>query len=277
MTIAVSVKVNDGVVLASDSASSLVHIDDKNLNVSIMNVYEHADKIFNLYKELPVGVVSWGAGGIGKESISTLAKDFRKLIQKDGDFEIDNNEYSIKEIAYLFNDFFQKKYNAVYRDLKLENSPGIGFIVAGYSSDENLPEEYIMEISKKNKNPELIRPKDQGGAAWFGQPEAIFRIVKGYSGVFPDMLLKMGVPEKDVKIIIEESQKNIEASLIHDAMPIKDAIDLAKFLVELTINFVRFNPGAQTVGGAIDIASITKHEGFKWINRKHYYQKDINI
>jgi len=276
MTIAVSVKVNDGVVLASDSASSLIQAD-QNKNISVVNVYEHADKVFNLYKGHPIGAVSWGAGGIGRESISTLAKDFRKLLNEEEEYKIDIDNYTIKDIADKFKKFFMKKFETAYKDLDLEKAPGVGFIIAGYSTGETLPEEYIMEIAKDGKGPNLLRPKEQGGAAWFGQPEAIFRIIKGYSSLFPDMLLKMGVPEKDVKTIVDESSKNIGAQLIHDAMPIKDAIDLARFLVELTINFVRFNPGAQTVGGAIDIAAITKHEGFKWIKRKHYYSKDINL
>ena len=59
-------------------------------------------------------------------------------------------------------------------------------------------------------------------------------------------------------------------------MPIQDAIDLAEFLVDLTIKYVRFSAGAQTVGGPIEIAAITKHEKFKWIHRKHYYDADLN-
>jgi hypothetical protein len=87
----------------------------------------------------------------------------------------------------------------------------------------------------------------------------------------------MGVGERDRNVIFQEATRNFETPLIHDAMPIQDAIDLAEFLVELTKKFIRFHPGAPTVGGPIDIAAITKHEGFKWIKRKHYYSKDVNL
>jgi len=40
--------------------------------------------------------------------------------------------------------------------------------------------------------------------------------------------------------------------------------------------FTRFLPGAKIIGGPIEIAAITKHEGFKWISRKHYYDKSLN-
>lgn len=49
-------------------------------------------------------------------------------------------------------------------------------------------------------------------------------------------------------------------------MPIQDAIDLAPYLVETTIGFIRFSvPRPKTGGGPIEIAAITKHEGFQWV------------
>ena len=36
-------------------------------------------------KGCPIGAMTWGSGSIGKASISTLAKDFRKKITEDGD------------------------------------------------------------------------------------------------------------------------------------------------------------------------------------------------
>jgi ATP-dependent protease HslVU (ClpYQ) peptidase subunit len=56
MTVLVSVKINDGVVMAADSASSF----------ESGMVYQNADKIVNLMEGLPVGAMATGAGGIGK-------------------------------------------------------------------------------------------------------------------------------------------------------------------------------------------------------------------
>ena len=62
----------------------------------------------------------------------------------------------------------------------------------------------------------------------------------------------------------------------HPAMPIQDAIDLVRYLAEVTAGFVRFRPGANTVSGPIDLAAITLHEGFRWVARKHYYPSALN-
>ena len=59
-------------------------------------------------------------------------------------------------------------------------------------------------------------------------------------------------------------------------MPVQDAIDLADFLADLTKRYVAFMPLADTVGGDTDIATFTKHEGFKWIRWKHYYSQHLN-
>jgi hypothetical protein len=32
----------------------------------------------------------------------------------------------------------------------------------------------------------------------------------------------------------------------------------------------------KTVGGPTEIAAITKHEGFKWVQRKHFFPRDVN-
>jgi hypothetical protein len=72
MTVVLTVKIHDGVVLASDSATSLT--DEAG---SIINVYNTANKIFNLYKGLPMASLTWGGGSIGHASISTLSKDLQ--------------------------------------------------------------------------------------------------------------------------------------------------------------------------------------------------------
>jgi len=79
VTIAINLKVNDGVVLAADSATTFV---DQAGNV--VKVYNHANKVFNLCKGLPIGAITWGSGSIGKASISTLAKDLRRRLRTRG-------------------------------------------------------------------------------------------------------------------------------------------------------------------------------------------------
>ena len=59
-------------------------------------------------------------------------------------------------------------------------------------------------------------------------------------------------------------------------MPVQDAIDLADFLVDLAKGYSAFLPGANVAGGNTDVATVPKHEGFRWIRRRHHYPVYMN-
>jgi hypothetical protein len=120
-------------------------------------------------------------------------------------------------------------------------------------------------------------PDEECGVVWYGQPEAITRLVLGFGTDITTALEKgLGVPAAQVEQAVQQIREHTEVTLWHPAMPVQDAIDVAEFLVDLTVHFHRFLPGAPIVGGPIEIAAITKHEGFKWIRRKYYYDREIN-
>ena len=75
MTIVVTVKVTDGLVLAADSAATFYV---PTAGGQVTKIYNHANKVFNLRKVWPVGAMVYGAGGIGASSVETLTKDLRR-------------------------------------------------------------------------------------------------------------------------------------------------------------------------------------------------------
>lgn len=279
MTIAISLKVNDGIVLAADSASTIIAQDTRGGQVGVSNIYNNASKICNLKKGLPIGVIMWGSGSIGQSSMSTLTKDFRELITKATNWKIDDINYTVREVAEKFKKFiFDDSYIKEFRDWK--RKPDLGFIVAGYSVPKgkkaSFAEEWKCEIlNGQCSGPDLIREPSLTGLTWSGMPEAITRLYKGYGTALPEILKACTLDEIKINEIMEKC-RDLTVPMLTPPMPIQDAIDLSAFLVEATINFSRFAPGAPMVGGPIEIAAITKHEGFKWVRRKHYYKAKHN-
>lgn len=276
MTIAISLKVNDGLVLAADSASTfLLHGPDG--KPVTFNVYNHANKVFNLVKGLPIGIITWGAGSIGTSSIETMMKDLRQKLSAGGNTPLDPHAYQVQDVARVVRTFFFEEH---YRPALSErpNAPELGFIVAGYSSGQSMAEEF--EISMRGTecpDPVVVRPLPECGLKWAGMPEPISRLILGHGTGLAEVLeTRLGVPREQVQPAMQVIQQSLQAPLVVPPMPIQDAIDLAEFLVELTAKFYRFLPGAQSVGGPTEIAVITKHEHFKWIKRKHYYSSALN-
>ena len=278
MTIAISVKVNDGTVLASDSASTLI---DNNTGM-VVNVYNNANKIFNLRKGLPIGAMTWGAGSIGSAAISTLAKDPRRRFSGEdlhhADWALDPDTYTIEAVSQRLKTLMYDELYVPAYDGK-PKKPALGFAVVGFSSGSGLGEGYEIRIDDKGQcgAPVVRHPIDACNIATDGQPEAIIRLLGGFgTGLGAVLQQDLGVPAAQVPKALEVIQSKLATPLVADAMPIQDAIDLAEFLVDLTIKYQRFMPGADTVGGPIKVAAITKHEGFKWVRRKHYFRAELN-
>jgi hypothetical protein len=59
-------------------------------------------------------------------------------------------------------------------------------------------------------------------------------------------------------------------------MPKQELAHMAESLVNLTTIKRHVSAEKETVGGPIDIAVISKIEGFVWIKRKHYFDKEFN-
>ena len=51
---------------------------------------------------------------------------------------------------------------------------------------------------------------------------------------------------------------------------------MAESIIELTSLKQRVSLNVESVGGPVDIAVITKGDGFVWIKRKHYFSKELN-
>jgi hypothetical protein len=59
-------------------------------------------------------------------------------------------------------------------------------------------------------------------------------------------------------------------------MPKQEMANLAEALVNITIIKRRASAEQETVGGPIDVAVISRHEGFVWVKRKHYFDGRLN-
>ena len=63
---------------------------------------------------------------------------------------------------------------------------------------------------------------------------------------------------------------------IVSALPKDELAAMAEALVNLTKFRRRVTPERETVGGPIDVAIITKGDGFVWVKRKHYCDPGLN-
>ena len=272
MTIVVAVNAVDSLVLASDSTTTQAMP-----GVGPINTWDSANKIFNLRKTWPIGAVTWGLASIGGRSIATLAKELRCRFagerEDEADWALDPLKYEVSDIAERVKTYFFDGHYSVEG-----NTEVLGLLVAGDWPALDVAEMFVIEMAGAScKGPEKVGTLGQPMLTWRGQPEAVSRLANGISSRLPEALLQLGVQPGDVENYVAQIGARTGLPLVHAGMPVGEAIDLAEFLVDTTIKFVRFAPGHQSVGGPIEISAMTRHEGFKWVKRKHHYPQSLNV
>jgi hypothetical protein len=286
MSIAILIGVHDGVVLAADSASTLSLSPPPGMAASpggpplVGNVYDNANKIFNVVKGLPIGCITFGSGNIGSASIGTLVKDLRqKLTDAPQNMGFERANYTMEGVAKIMAAFFDGECGNL--DPQSRGRTNVGFLLGGYSRPGNLGESWAVDIIQGVvQPPRQLRKPELPGINWGGQTESLQRLLLGFSPNIFEVLAQITQPPQNpadmAKNLGPVVAARLQAQMIFAPMPIQDAIDLARFLVHTAIMFARFLPGPNIVGGPIEIAAITKHESFKWISRKHYYDQPLN-
>lgn len=273
MTICIGIKVNDGIVFAADSATTLLSPNGEEGQFGV-RVYNHADKVFNIFRGKPIVSMTCGVGNFGHESIASISKEIRHKLARE-DSGIDKENFTVEQIAKFAHSIFKAKYDPLSPDIKSHSS--FEYFIAGYPTTSNLAEIWKIVFSNgETPDPVRIVDPDNCDIVWAGQPEACIRLILGVSSQTKFVLKNTGLADEQVELLHNSIIQASYSPFLISSMPIPDAIRLAEFLAGTTANYVRFLPGADTVGGDLDIATITKYEGFKWIKRKHFYPTALN-
>ena len=244
MMVCVGVAVNDCLVFAADSASSIIQTQDVGgqQQSRILNVYQNGEKVTIFTKPLPIAAMTCGMGNIGaSKSIGTLAKRFRSLLAdpNDQDYGLDPSDYDIEAVAAKARKFlFEERYQV------LENPPqnsSFEFWIGGYSSGLALRHE-VWKVSIVNGDcgpPALVVENGDHDLFWGGQPGPIYRLLFGFDPELLDVLRELGANDETVTQIADACRARLTRQIVLPTMPVRDAIALADYLVATTKDFFR--------------------------------------
>jgi hypothetical protein len=256
MSLVVSLRVPDGVVVAADSLQTTT----MNINLPIPpNVYMkdatgkeipflippismpsstsvYAHKLFPFKEKFCVA--TFGKVVINNRTIYSHIKYFESIFSKDK--KIDTLSDASRELS----EYFQKQLDEELKITKMhlpKNQFVTGFLVSGFDSPEDLIGHTIEVI--------------------IGETPRVNKI----SGIG----CTVGGDQEVVANLWSIAKQNPIRNPSYGAFSLKDAIDYAEFLINTTALFQRFTNVIPSVGGAVDIALITNYsDRFKWIKCK---------
>lgn len=184
--------------------------------------------------------------------------------------------------------------------------PSSGIVLAGFGENEIFPsmvswnvygivdDDRLIVVSDTNmnichNNSVYIKP--------FAQGEMVERFIDGIDADFTtrlktdfreilDLMQECGMVGKQFENkLYDYYDKKIKALKNDFSIPVINAVsvlpktelaNMAEALVGLTSIKRKVTFQEETVGGPIDVAIISKGDGFIWIKRKHYFQPELN-
>jgi len=270
VSICVSVKVGEGVVIAADSAITVAQplSPQQPDRMAVHQVYEHGNKIFQV-GDYPIGVATWGVGSLGGRSVASLLGEF-------SDNEPLKASWSVDDVADRVYKFVTHRYREAFQgavEVPSERGPALGLLVVGAGPKGYDVEQYVgllpLEPEPGPARKEGIPPY---GANWYGQTDAILRLYKGFDPQIDARLQKAGLTPQQIRGVLD----GLEYPAAYDHMPIQDAIDLALYLVGVVVGRFRFVVGPALCGGDIDVAVVSaRPRQFQWVRRKEWRARPI--
>lgn len=95
-------------------------------------------------------------------------------------------------------------------------------------------------------------------------------------------VLKDISPEKQVSQFFNEAMKKINRESVKpilksiSVLPKEELSNMSESLIHITSLKTKIGGDLETVGGDVDVAIITKGDGFIWTKRKHYFNPELN-
>lgn len=123
--------------------------------------------------------------------------------------------------------------------------------------------------------------------------DSIGDLLEGIDGIIDDKIDSEELKEQfreDILQVVQDSLSNTGQKIQYfmnenyvskvvnmvEYLPKQDLAYMAESLVNLTAFKRKVSDDSETVGGPIDVAVITKADGFIWVKRKHYFEKELN-
>ena len=260
MSLIVTVYVNDGIIMASDSRTTLTNTI-KEKSSTIINQFPLSDSTFKTFLCCNnCGISTCGAASYNNKPITGFIEKFiQDFIKKDT---------PVADMPQMLLDYFDK----------IDSKSVTIFHICGYEKNDTIFTQHAYRvITGPNKGIFELTQNESCGALWNGEDVYLTKLLKG------QIINPQFIPVDNLSIRMQNSSEitipkalviNTEgielysdAKIAFEYMSLQDAIDFAKYAIETTVKTMQFQAVAKTVGGPIDILSITP-SGAKWIKHK---------
>ena len=264
VSLGVVVKGPEGVVLAADTRVTLTARQGNSPELPVN--FDNATKLLTFGKPHKwVAAVTYGDAVIGTRTAHSFMPEFGLTLDKD--------RQSICDYAQQLGDFFQKQWKEAGQPSHTTPGGGMNFVVGGYDDKKPYGAVFLLNVPNSPK-PEPRNP-DDFGMTWGGQLQVASRIIHGFDPGLPAFLHNhLSLSGSEIADLENCLKPNFEFTIPYNLLPLQDCVDLATFLIRTTMTAQNLAIGIRGVGGSIEVATITRTKGLKWVQKKEIHGED---
>lgn len=269
MSVCVALNLSDGVVIAVDSATTMIDATG-----SISKVFLDADKLFQL-GDLRIGMATYGLASLHGRTIGSFVRQFL-LEPMNADMESLPLNEVVERLRTFFFDSYRSYFESLY-SLPFEQIPQnvkgqLGLVVGGFSSGSFQSELWnvVIPFHSEPYSAHLQNGAGQIGLSWYASSIPINRYLKGIDpgasasvrAVFEGILGRT-LHDQELEQFSDALARH-EYPIQTEGMPIQSGIACAKFLVDLVLGHYRFCETHPIVGGKTKIGVVRyDHNAFQ--------------
>jgi hypothetical protein len=236
MSLIVTIYVREGIVMASDSRLSLNSTSQQDQGQTVLLSASQSDSSYKTFlTPSRVGISTCGAADINGVPIAGTIESFIHDV-------VEPKQLDVEAVPTELLTYF-----AAFSPV-----PKTQFHVAGYKKAKDTSEQHVWSVSVADGKIERSNPNQIQGISWGGEADVLTRIIQPVGQLKPDGSLLAALPHHQIP---------------WPYFTLQDAIDFAVFAIRSTIDVIRFQPRAKTVGGAIDVL-VLKPSDTVWVSRK---------
>lgn len=267
MSLGIAFKGPEGIVLAADSRVTLnaqIEAPDGSQRL-LPSSFDNATKLLKVDSQDYVGVVTYGVGAIGQTEPRTahsFIPEFEAELKQD-----DVGRLPVEEFAQRLSTFFAEQWDSRMPDGY--EGPDMKFVVGGYDEDAAYGRLFEIGIPNSPDPREWHEAEGEFGPVWGGQKKWTDRLLQG----FDDSVLEVaqqsfGLDGQQVEEFRRTLRGNMNVRIPYQFLPLQDCVDLSIFLIRTTAQLQDFQVAVRGVGGAIDVATITRTDGYTPVQKK---------
>jgi hypothetical protein len=268
VSLAIAFKGPEGIVLAADSRVTLMsqQTGSGGENIMVPATFDNATKLLHVRNLSHVGAVTYGLGAIGgtePRTAHSFLPELEAILGKKA--EKKKSQISTEDFAKELSEFFVKQWDGAVS--ALSKTPDMFFLVGGFDKEKAYGRVYQFAIPSEPSPREQI--PDDFGVTWGGQNQYVNRLLTGFDPNLPSLVEEAIGLEQGKKMELERYlQQKLSAPIPYQFLPLQDCVNLAIFLIRATIKMQTWTVDVRGVGGAIDVATITRTEGFVEVQKK---------